>query len=55
MATDPKKDQKEQPGQSSDKQADKSAELPDEQLRDLAAGDPGRVRPDDGLQARRHD
>ena len=56
MATDPKKDQKDQPDPITP--PGKSAELTDEQLKNLsAAGDPGSIpmRPDDPLQAPRHD
>ena len=56
MATDPKKDQKDQPEQlRRNATAGKSAELTDEQLKDIAAGDPGRVPivPDDPLYAKK--
>ena len=54
MTTDPKKDQEDHSERIA--KADKVAELTDEQLKNLAAGDPGRVpvRPDDSLQAPRH-
>ena len=57
MATDPKKDQEDQPEQlRRNATAGKSAELTDEQLKDLAGGnDPGRVpvKPDDPLYAKK--
>ena len=55
MATDPKKDPKDQPERRIATE-DKSAELTEEQLRDLAAGNriPMQI-PDDNLQAKRHD
>ena len=55
MATDPKKDQKDQPERIAE--AGKSAELTDEQVKDIAAGDNSSVpaRGDDQLKARRND
>ena len=46
MATDPKKDQKDQSEQMKrDATAGKPAELTEKQLKDIAAGDPGRITP----------
>ena len=55
MATDPKKDQKDQPERIVE--AGKFDELTDEQVKDVAAGDSGRVpfRHDDSLKAPRQD
>ena len=54
MATDdPKKDQKDQPKRIAE--AGKSAELTDEQVKDIAAGDASRITPGDDRRVLRHE
>ena len=56
MATDPKKDQKDQSEQKRNDAARKTAELTDEQMKDIAAGDPGRITPGGSqTEVRRHE